>query len=269
MRLGIGLGACCLVGCKAPPEAPAVLEDLAVYLYAHHQDEDPEVMEVGAEQLRTWFLEEWDEEDDDGYTISPLGQDVVDAVNASAAYQHPDAKDSRSIEGMLGVAVGTLGMHRVDDYAAAMVEVDQDEVYPDDFSEYSRTWTLEGPECFAVRECMRAEALEHMKSRLPLGMSTTGETYDQYLWVELENGWAMVQRNWQVYPPEASAGWLEVEDQFYLNLFLPGSGGAYRLQATWMVGMQDNVPEGMGLSLTANHMFANSDTLEDYVDDTY
>ena len=56
-----------------------------------------------------------------------------------------------------------------------------------------------------------------MKVRLPLGMSTTGETYNQYLWVELEAGWAMVHRNWQVYPPDASSGWLEVDDQVVLN----------------------------------------------------
>jgi hypothetical protein len=265
-RIGLVL-ALCANACKAPPEAPEVLEDLAVYLYSYHQDEDPEVMLAGSEQLRIWFSEEWDQEDDDGYTITSLGQDVVDALNDSAIYQHPDANPSRSVEGMLGVAVGTHGAYDVDDYAGAMVDVDQDEVFPSDFSEYERTWYLAEPECFRARECLRIEALEYMKSRLPLGMSTTGETYNQYLWVELETGWAMVHRNWQVYPPDASMGALEVDDQFYLNLFLPGVGGAYRLQATWMVGKQSSVPEGMALALTSNHMFDNSDSLEEYLDE--
>ncbi|MBW2254712.1 MAG: hypothetical protein JRI25_08970 [Deltaproteobacteria bacterium] len=267
MNSGIGLALALGTGaCKAPPEAPEVLEDLAVYLYTQHQDDDPEVMVVGADQLRTWFREEWDEEDDDGYTIASLDQDAVEVLNDSASYQHPDANASRSVEAMLGVAVGTHGAHDVDEYAGAMVDVDQDEVFPNDFAEYERTWYLADPACFRARECLRIEALEYMKSRLPLGMSTTGETYNQYVWVELEAGWAMVHRNWQVYPPDASVGALEVDDQFYLNLFLPGVGGAYRLQATWMVGNQSSVPENMVLALTSNHMFDNSESLEEYLD---
>ena len=69
--------------------------------------------------------------------------------------------------GRQGLGDGTWGMderakgkpYDVDDYAGAMVDVDQDEVFPNDFSEYERTWYLADPTCFRTRECLRIEAL--------------------------------------------------------------------------------------------------------------
>ena len=108
-----------------------------------------------------------------------------------------------------------------------------------------------------------------MESHFALGVVSISEAYNQYLWVDLADGPAMLQRNWLVEPPDVSgplSDYIEVDEQFYLNLFLPRSGGFWRLQATWMIFSQDGVPEDAALTLAVNNMTDNSDTLDTYLE---
>lgn len=242
-------------GCKAPPAAPAALDDLAAYIYSHHADEDPEAMQLALEQLTTWLDQNWAEAEE-GYEISALDEGTVDAV---------DDVD-RATEGMMGLAVPTASVHTVPMSAYAMVGVPCDVVYPDLFEDYEREFVGD-PDCFLDLECDRLEARENYESHFPLVVSIS-ETYNQYWWVELEDGLAMVQRNWIVSPPEvtgAAASLVEVDEQFYLNLFLPRAGGFWRLQTTWMIFSQDSVPEDAAMQMAVSSMVGNSDTLDDYL----
>ena len=56
-----------LLACAAP-EAPAELDELTVYLYENHADD--EAMAVGVESLATWLEANSDLEPD--YGVSPL-----------------------------------------------------------------------------------------------------------------------------------------------------------------------------------------------------
>lgn len=258
-----------LLACKRPPEAPRDLDELSTYLYEHHVDDDPEALAVGLGNLRTWFETEHDPDARAGFELTVgLSQAAVDALDGSTAWSHPDTKASRASEGMGGAAAGTVGLHRTQAYVDAMVTVDQDVVFPKTFKEWGRTWRLCDGDTFASRDCLALESDEQQHSDFGL-TSSVGEAYNQYRWVELEDGqWAMTHRNWQIYPPEVTLEVMEVVDQYYLNVFVPGTDGTttYRYQATWAV-FGEKVPEATALDLTTNSMFSSSDDLEDWLDE--
>jgi hypothetical protein len=259
-----------LFACRVPPEAPEDLDSVAAYLFENHLDEDEQVVAVGLEQLRDWYETDFDPEANRGFELRvPLSAESVSAIDASAAWSHPDTKESRSVEAMGGAAAGTVGPHALDDYVAALTAVDQDVVFPDTFEEWSRTWRLCDGEAFANRACDLLEADEQQLSAFGLGLRSEGEAYNQYRWVQLSDGqWALNHRNWQIYPPDVTNALLEVEDQYYLNVFVPSSDGSevYRFQATWAV-FGDSVPEDIALNLTANAMFDSSQELDAWLEE--
>jgi hypothetical protein len=263
------LATAALFACRPPPPAPEDLDGVAAYLYERHLDDD-EVVAQGLVNLQSWFEADFDPEANRGFELTVgLSEAAVDALDASAAWQHPDASAGRSAEEIGGAAAGTVGVHAVDDYVSALVATDQDVVFPDTFEEWGRTWRLCDGETFAVRGCDRLESDEQQSSAFGLGFRSEGEAYNQYRWVELPDGqWAMSHRNWQLYPPTVSNDWMEVVDQYYLNTFVPSTDGTvvYRLQATWAV-FGDDVPRDVALNLTANSMFDSSQELEAWLDE--
>ncbi len=244
------------LGCKPPPEAPAELDELAGYIYSHHPDEDPAALQAGLEALADWLEGNWAEAEE-GYVIGALDEETVDGVD----------EVDRSSEDMIGLAVPTASIYSVDQATHAMVGVMCDEVYPEMFVEYDRE-TFGDTDCFLAKDCDRLEAREFMESHFALGVVSIAQSYNQYVWAELDSGWAMVQRNWLENPPEVSgplASYIEVDEQFYLNLFLPAADGFWRLQATWMIFSQDGVPEDAAMNLAVNNMTDNSATLDEYL----
>lgn len=245
-----------LVACKAPPEAPDDLFELAAYLYEHGWDEDQEALVVGLEQLGTW-LEANQDLAYEGYEVGALSEQAVDSL---------DETDRITAE-MVGLSLTRLSRHPVEDSTWALVSVDQSEIYPDTFAEYGREY-LSGPDCFTARSCERMEAMEELHSTFPLGLETWSTAHNQYVWAEIEGGLAMVHRNWQVDPPEVSSDLMKVDEQAYLNLFVPGSQGAWRLQAQWTVySDENNTPEDFAKTLVLNFLESCHDELEAWLDE--
>jgi MYXO-CTERM domain-containing protein len=243
-------------GCKAPPEAPEELDELAGYIFARHADEDPAAEQAGLTRLTEWLDLNWGEAED-GYEITGLDEATVDSLD----------EVDRATEGMLGLAVPTESVHTVDEAAYAMLAVSESEVYPDMFVEYERE-VFGDLDCFLDHACDRVEARENMESHFPLDVVSISQAYNQYLWVDLGAGPAMVQRNWIEFPPEVTgplASYIEVDEQFYLNVFLPREEGFWRLQATWMIFSQDGVPEDVAMNLAVNNMVDNSAILDEYL----
>ncbi|MFH1468506.1 MAG: hypothetical protein ABIO70_29215 [Pseudomonadota bacterium] len=245
-----------LTACRPPPEAPEDLYELGAYLYAHAWDEDQEALVVGLEQLTTW-LEAHEEEAYEGYEVGALSEEAVDAL---------DEKDRTTLD-MVGLSLTRLSQHPIADSTWALVTVDQSEIYPDTFAEYDREY-LSGPACFVDMSCDRMEAMEELHSTFPLNLETWSTAHNQYVWVELEGGWAMVHRNWQVEPPEVSSDLMKVDEQAYLNLFVPGSAGAWRLQAQWTVYSDDNnTPRDFAEGLVLGFLEDCHDLLEAWLDE--
>jgi hypothetical protein len=245
-----------LTACRPPPEAPEDLYDLAAYLYAHAWDEDQEALVVGLEQLTTW-LEAHEEEAYEGYEVGALSEETVDAL---------DDKD-RTTADMVGLSLTRLSHHPIEDSTWALVAVDQDEIYPDTFADYAREY-LSGPDCFVDRSCGRMEAIEELHSTFALGLETWSTAHNQYAWAETAGGWAMVHRNWQIDPPQVNSDLMKVDEQAYLNLFVPGSAGAWRLQAQWTVYSDENdTPRDFAEQLVIDFLEGCHDELEAWLDE--
>lgn len=257
------------VGCRRPPEAPADFDSLTSYTFEEALSDD-EVLVEGLLNLQTWFAEDRDPDQDRGYELLVgLTQESVDALNGSAAWLDEDTKDSRTIEELAGVAVATVGPHAVEDYTAAITAFDQDVVFPDTFTEWSREWRLCDGEDFANRDCLLAEGDERQLYTFALGQTTRRHAYNQFRWVELpDEQWAMVHRNWQLYPPDTSVGFLDVDDQYYLNVFIPSTDGSetYRLQASWAV-FAGNPPLDIALNLSAGSMNDGAEELDEWLEE--
>ncbi len=244
-----------LVGCKAVPEPPGAFAALVPYLFEHHADEDPEAMVLGLQQLELW-LDANQQEAVDGFTVNPPSEEGFNAVD----------EHERSIEGMVGLSMATVSLFPVESNAWALVSVDQDQIFPKTFDEYHRIWESGDAECFSHKDCDRAQCVEELASSFPLGLKSESTAMNQYLWVDLgeeEERWAMVHRNWQIEPPVVNHSSLEVDQQAYLNLFIPMDEGAYRLQAQWTVYSADNsTPEDMASQLVIHFFQGMHDDLE-------
>lgn len=250
-----------LVGCKAVPEPPGEFAALVPYLYEHHADEDPEAMALGLAQLEDW-LEVNQEEAVDGFTIDPLSEEGFDNLDET----------DRTTEGMVGLSMATVSAFSVQDNTWALVSVDQDEIFPKTFDEYERTWEIGDGECFSARTCDRSQCVEELVSSFALGLTSESTALNQYLWVDMgeedQQRWAMVHRNWQLEPPVVNSELLEVDQQAYLNLFIPTDEGAYRLQAQWTVYSADNsTPEDMASQLVINFFQGMHDDLEAWLEE--
>jgi hypothetical protein len=245
-----------LCACRPPPQAPEDLYDLAAYLYDHGWDEDQEALRLGLEQLGGW-LEDHPEAALEGYEVGALSEQTLDAVD----------EQDRTTEGMVGLSLSRLSHHPIEDSTWALVSVAQDEIFPGTFADYERSY-LSGPDCFVDRSCDRMEAMEELHSTFPLGLETWSTAHNQYVWVELEGGWAMVHRTWQLEPPQTSSNLMSVEEQAYLNLFVPGRDGAWRLQAQWTVySDENNTPEDLAKTLVLGFFEDCHDLLEAWLDE--
>ena len=241
-------------GCPRPPDAPDDLDLLCSYLFVHHPDEDDAEMAAGLANLGVWLTDHW-EETEDGFVVDGLTDETVDDL---------DGRD-RSVEDILGVAVATRSEHAVDDAASALLEVDQVEVEPDWYETFDRTF-LTDLDCFMVRECDRLETVELMEVNLAMGIKSTNEAYNQYVWVENDDGWSLIQRSWLVEQPEDNSPLIEVYEQYYLNAFVPRAGGHYRMQTTWLVNDQSLLGEDGTLYMVALGMETHAENLEAWLD---
>ncbi len=246
-----------LLACQELPEAPETLDELCAYIYEHHADEDPAALNAGLEELTDW-LEAHPEEALEGYQVASPGEAVVDSL---------DGKDRTTAE-MVGLAVTSISTHPIEDSTYCLVALDQDVIYTDTYTAYSRE-NIGDTDCFMDKDCPRLECQEHLESSFILGVESVSDAYNQYMWTELERGWAMVHRNWQLTPPEVNFGWLEVDEQIYLNVLMPGDDGVvWRVQAQWTVYSQDNdVPEEWAQNAVVDFLVKMHDELEAYLDE--
>ncbi|MFH1468914.1 MAG: hypothetical protein ABIO70_31300 [Pseudomonadota bacterium] len=248
-----------LASCAPPPEVPDTedqpdLSEICRDLYAHHPDEDPALLHEQLAWLYAW-LEVWEADTRDGYRVDPLTDEVVDALDG----------EDRATAGMLGVVVGSSSAHGVADATWAMVAVNQEEVHPGTVEDYQRAY-LTDLDCFLDRSCDRLALTEDYTANLPFFVTSTNHTMNQYLWLEGEQGTAMIHRAWLPTPPVVNVSWLAVAEQFYLDAFLPWGEGHYRVQTTWLVNTQEDFGEDAVMNMVISGMQQHSEDLEAWLD---
>jgi len=251
------------LGCKRPPAAPAELDKLCAYLFTHFDDEDPASLEVGIDNLEAW-LDQSLEETLEGYEVSVLDQDTVDAL---------DDVD-RDLTGVVGAAVGYESHNSVIDQTHALVLADQAEVFEGTYSSYTREF-LSDADCFMAGDCETAKMLNSGVADYPFSLEVSSSSWADFRWVERggshfstgEN--SLAHRTYMTGPAEVNVDWIQVREQYYLDIVMPRDGGALKLQATWFVAEVGDapLPENMALQLVIGSMQDAGSKLDEWVDE--
>ncbi len=217
-------------GCRQVPPAPEELDELCGYLFAHFDEEHPDAVEQGLYNLDTWLLANL-EETFEGYSVTNLSEETVNALDDRA----------RNTDAMIGGAVGTESPYPP--YALGIPQLvdDQEELFPDSHDLYERTYLTE-TECFVDVKCDVAEVQNYIEDTYPIIGSVITNNHGQYRWVETDKGLAWVQRTWFDEPAVDEKDWIEIRDQYYLNVLLPYGDGTLTLQSMWVEAYWDGLP---------------------------
>ena len=221
-----------LTGCKPPPDAPDKLEELCGYLFEHLDDEDDVEMVAGLDNLDVWLGNHL-HDTLEGYTISSLDETAVQTLD----------NQKRSVSSLVGAAVATESNFTPTQITEALILEDQEEIFVDSYQVYNRDWDGD-PACFPGRDCTFVEADLHAESSWAGLITVSSHAHNQYRWLDADGGWMMAQRSWMVEPAEVSWDEIQVNAQYYLAITLPASGGAVRLQSTWIDADYGVLPVG-------------------------
>jgi hypothetical protein len=223
-----------LLGCKRPPEAPAELSELCSYVFEHMGDEDDEALAAGVENLAAWFSANGLEDPEEGFEVSQ--------ISVETAYALPDIdlselSQEEFAEGLVGAAVVNQHGHSLDDLAFAIVEADQELVFPDDYKEFERTW-LSDMDCFMDHSCELVEALNYSEASYAGILNVKSENHAQWRWVETENRAALVHRAWLTGPADISPALATIPAEFFTTVTMElDDGTMVRMQTVWFVAL--------------------------------
>lgn len=214
-----------LTGCGAPPEAPDKLEDLCTYVFTHFDDDDPEELQAGLQNLDAWLNQSDNlEQTVEGYQITNLDQDAIAGIDTS----------TQKVSGLVGAAVANRHPWSLRQMSVATVTADWAEVVPKNYDVYERTFHKD-KSCFPGKDCERIGATAYGEAKFAGLINVVTRNRIQFRWVETEElGWVLLHRSWLTEPAEVSLESIEVNAQYYLAMTLPDGDDATRVQATWM-----------------------------------
>jgi hypothetical protein len=247
-----------ITGCKRLPEAPESLEEITNYLFEHFDDEDPLALESGLVNLDLWLADNM-EQANVGYKVDDLSSAAVDSLEGT----------NLTLDEQVGVAVAYDIGHEAVDVINTLVMVGSDELYPDNFENFRRDFVTE-PECFVDHSCEQTtwEASSQTSYPLNIKVSTAGRT--EYRWVEMEDGYAAVTRNWMIAPADVSVDWFELEQQYALSALINRNGTTRKLDAGWVIVRLSALPlpENTVINMAASGLLETGEALEYYLDNT-
>ncbi len=256
-----------LVGCKRPEEAPAELSELCSYVFEHMGDEDPEALAEGVENLAAWFSANGLEGPEEGYEVTQIATDTV--------YNLPDIDLSETSreefeDGLVGAAVVNQHGHDLGDLTYAIVEEDQQVVFPDDYIEFERTF-LTDLDCFMDVECDMVEALNYSEASYAGLLNVKSENHAQWRWIETENRSALVHRAWLTGPADISPALATIPAEFFTTVTMRlDDGTMVRLQTVWFVALLASVEaNAFLLSNFVNSLSKSGEQIEVYLDEEY
>lgn len=243
------------LACSRPEPAPENFEEISAWLFARLPDEDPASLAEALDNLGP-LLDANVDAVQEGFEVQGLTQADVDALAADQAH---------TAVGILGVSTSFSSKYSVDINAAALLAVGQDEVHPDTYLAYSREYDGD-LDCFLARSCERLTTHEEVTVALPLTGEIRNLTTNELRWIETSQGFALVGRSWLPVHGEANYEWLEVDEQYYLNLFMPVETGVWHIQTSWMVNEQDLIPDATLLSQLVSSMYDLAEGQEAWLD---
>lgn len=236
--LGLLTGA---IGCSPPPDAPADLENLSEYIFAHMGDEDTAELEAGLLNLRTWLETGTNlESTQEGYTVNDLKDDSVNALD--------DVE--RSIrDSLYGAAVAHTYDHSMKELKQTMYLDDWSAVSEGTYDCYERVYAdASQPNCFLDSSCDQLSYVTDSVSSWAGAVDVISISLGEVREIIIDGEAMVLQRTWLNGPAETSGilgDQVELNAQYFVNIMIPGSSeGILRTTATWMdvqVGDIDNL----------------------------
>ncbi len=249
-------------GCKAPPEAPDKLNELSTYLFVHFEDEEPEELALGLDNLYTYFQDEVDLTlgyNDRAFTVDVLTEEFTEGIS------HP----GRDPESQTPVGLVAPTLYTPTDHTAVIVLDDQTPVEPNSPDLYDRVFQEPtDPSCFHDRSC----SIEVMRTMNDIYKSNTFmsipyDMHKDYRWVEMgEAGsglWAVLARSWCEEEAFGDDGNTEINQSFSIDVFLPDDTDGIRYMALWSESTIEGAGEDViaaSVKLGMNQMFNATDT---------
>lgn len=214
-----------LAACKAPPQAPARLEELCTYLFQHAYDEDTEALLVGLDNVETWLSKGNNLASTiEGYQIDNLSEEAVDGL---------DDQDRTVGSTLVGAALLTEHPFSQRAVVRATVADDWGQVAEKNYDIYDRTFNKD-PDCFPGRDCLKLRGSSYAESKFAGIINVTTRNKIQVRWVETETGWVMLHRSWLTEPAEVSIDSIDVKAQYFLAVVMNDGKATRRLQANWI-----------------------------------
>jgi hypothetical protein len=232
------------VACKPLPPAPEELSELSTYLFRNFENEDPDVLTAGMNNLAVHFakVDLDDDWEDLAYTVADLDEDDV------ADVERPD----RDPELCLPVGLVAPSSHKPARHAKVIILADQTPVEPNSPNTYNRSFIEPArPDGFPGRdfELLRSDneiVKENVLMTIPYTMRK------DFRWVDLtlddEEGQGILARSWCEDEAHAIDGDTIIHQTFSIDVFLPwGKGGreGLRYMALWSDSEVPNVGEDL------------------------
>lgn len=234
-----------LCACKPLPDAPRELSELSTYLYRSFEDEDPDVLTAGMNNLASYFEDlNFDQDWDNlAYTVADLTEEDIEGV------ERPD----RDPADCLPVGLVSASNHKPSRQAKVIVLKDQSPVEPNSPEHYKRSFMEpESPACFPDGECELLRTDNDIIKDNAL-MTIPYTMRKDYRWVdmtvkdgddELETQ-GILARSWCDKVAYSEDGDTTVYQSFSIDVFLPrGKSQGIRYMTLWSetdAGVGDDV----------------------------
>ena len=252
MRINPSLLSLALLTACRPPEAPDTIEEMMVYGFTHHADDEAHIIALADKLIP--FMEAHEAELAEGYEVSSLTTEDLAAAEVSA-----DA-----VDGVVGAAVGMFYTVDLDAVAFGLSYPDQDEIF-ESYVEFERT--QESPRaCFLDRTCPTHDSMSEVHASLGLGIEMWNEFSQDLRWVESEeHGRLLVVRVLGPTPVQFNIDFLQVHQQYSFSfVYQHDDGAASRVQAIWVDGevVNGDMPESTALNLGISTMVNSAEDLD-------
>jgi hypothetical protein len=220
------------VGCKPPPDAPAKLEALCDYIFAHADDDDPEAVIAGLENLNLWLEEPGNlESTAEGYTISTLNKSSVEDLKFNT-------NNTPNVSDLIGAAVAVRHNLSMKEVATTTVVDDWEKVAEGNYDEYRRNFGDQNPSCFPKKNCELLTASSYSSSKWAGLIEVESKNKIDFRWFHSEelNEWFLVQRSWLTEPATVTPDTygIDVQAQYFLATTAKVDGTTVRMMATWI-----------------------------------
>lgn len=251
------LAAMMTTGCHSAVEAPTDFDALLIFLFDHFDDEEPDHLIAGVENLMA-YVDGHRLELKQGYVVDNLTPAVVERIEG----------EEHDLTDLLGVAFTHDFQHPLTTMIDAQVRDDPMVYWPGKYDKYDKT-PVTDRDCFLASDCPSYIQDTASINNLPLGLKADVEYRAVYRWIETSVGPAMVQRNHLLRLAEFNWDWIEMKFQYYLGVQVQLEPNCTnRTEASWMLAnMGDSpIPVDLGIQMALDSMRGSAEAWDVYLE---